>query len=125
MNKSTAFKNEISRVFKTMCNNVYHIQAPDKELFPYIVYESREMGHSDGKTTMQLEVNVVDYGKNTLVVDDLSDLIQDTFHKYYFINPFIEFVVYKGIRHPVLEEDKQILRRRMLFEVHLHELKGE
>lgn len=125
MNKTEATKRALTRLLRTLCSNVYHLQAPDDEAFPYIVYEIRELSHDDGKTLIQLEVNAIDYGKNTAVVDNLADAVQSALHKYYYIDPFIEFAAYKGSRQSVQEEDKQVLRRRMLFEVHLHELKGE
>jgi hypothetical protein len=58
-------------------------------------------------------------------VDDISDDIQARLHRYTFIDNVIQFTSYKGIRQPVTEEDKEINRRRMLFEIQLHELKGE
>ena len=74
---------------------------------------------------MQLEVNVLDYGTKTRVVETLSDTLQDTLNKYYFINDKIQFTVYRGNRITIQEEDKKIRRRRMTFEIQLHELREE
>ena len=74
---------------------------------------------------LQLEVNILDYGTKTRVVDTLSDTLQDKLNKYYFINDKIQFATYKRNRNTVQEEDKKVRRRRMLFEIQLHELREE
>ena len=125
MNKTIALRTELNRLFKTITTNVYHEDKPDNAGYPYLVYESSELTYEYGKTQYQLEVNIVDHGEDSSVVENLSDSTQAALNKYYFINPYIEFTVYKGQRLTVKEEDKQIIRRRMLFEIQLHELKGE
>lgn len=125
MSKTEALKTEITRVLKLSLSKVSFGRAPAKKVYPYAVYDLSEIGSENGRTNFQLEVNVVDYGPDTSRVDDISDDIQDRLHRYDFINSAIQFTSYIGIRQPVTEEDKEINRRRMLFEIQLHELKGE
>jgi hypothetical protein len=123
--KTWTLRVELQRLFKTLTTNVYYEGNQDPAVYPRLVFENSEVSYSDGKTLYQLEVNIIDYGTSTRVVEDLADTVQSTLNNYYFINSEIQFVVYKGLRQKVEEDDKSIIRRRLLFEIHLHELRGE
>ena len=124
-NKTYEMRKEITRLLKTLTANVYYDQAPDDATNPYLVYELMELNHDEGKTLLELEINALDYGTNTTPIENLCDEIQYLLHRLSYINAFIQFRVYRGLRQKVEEEDKQIIRRRLTFEVHLHQLKGE
>lgn len=125
VSKTIALRRELQRYLETVVSNVYYEEAADKKQYPYVVIELSEISNISGKTLLQLEINVVGYGTSSDQVERLSDSIQSIFHRYYFINHEIEFAVYKNRRDTIKEEDKKIVRRRLLFEVHLHDLKGE
>ncbi len=125
MSKTWTLRLELQRLFETLTTKVYYEGTQEPGKYLYLVFELNEVSYADGKTLMQLEVNIFDYGTNKRVVDDLADMIQEILNKYYFINNEIQFVVYKGLRQKVEENDKEIIRRRLLFEIQLHELKGE
>lgn len=125
MSKTIALRTELQRMLKTLANNVYYEEAPDTHPYPYAVYELSELTHSDGQSLLQLEINVIGYGDATATIENLADNIQTALHKYYFINHEIQFSSHKNRRDTIKEDDKKVIRRRLLFEVHLHELKGE
>lgn len=125
MSKTIALRTELQEILKNVTANVEYEEANDSTPYPYVVYELTEVMHDYGKTLFELEVNVMDYSPKSRVVDALADNIQDALHKKYYIRKGIQFVSYKDRRNIVREEDKQVKRRRLLFEVHLHELKGE
>ena len=125
MDKTESLKTEVKSLLKTQAVRVSYGSAPKKKEYPYVVFELSELGFSDGKTTYQLEVNAVDSGDVSKPVDDLSDNIQKKLHGTCLLNEDIQFVVYRGARQSVTEDNPDLIRRRMLFEVHLHELKGE
>ena len=124
MTKTISLRTEIKRLLKTLAANVYYEEAPST-VTSYIVFELSEVNKEYGRVLIQLEINIFDYGQSTTAVETLADQVQSTFHKYHFIDANIQFMVYEGSRQIIKEEDKQIIRRRLLFEVHLHELKGE
>ena len=107
MSKTIALRTELQRVLKTLTNNVEYEQAGDSTPYPYVVFELMELRHDYSKTLFELEINVFDYGMISRNVDALADSIQDTLHKYYFINEEIQFTSYKDNRNIVQEEDKQ------------------
>ncbi len=125
MAKTWILRVELQEILKTLTANVYYEGNQEPAAYPRIVYDLSEVSYDSGKTLYQLEINVIDYGTNTNPAEDLTDNIQETLNKYYFINDEIQFVVYRGSRQKVTEDDKLITRRRLLFEIHLHELKGE
>ena len=121
MSKTEALKTEIKRLLKLSISRVSFEKAPKERKYPYAVFELSELGKEYGKTTMQLEINVVDYGPDTSTVDTISDDIQNDLHGYSFISNEIQFTSFSGNRQTIPEEDKEINRRRMLFEIQLHE----
>ncbi len=125
VSKTISLRTELQMLFKTLTNGVYYEQAPDDAAYPYLVYELSELFSNDGKTVFQLEVNLLDYGEDSFAIETLADDIQTALNKYYRISGIIEFTVYLGLRQTIKEEDKKIIRRRLLFEIQLHELKGE
>ena len=125
MDKTVALRTVISTLLKTMTPNVYYEDAPDTNPYPYMVYELNEITYSYGKVLYQLEINVLGYGADTAPIETLADTTQRTLNKYSFINTDIQFTIYQGLRNTIKEEDEQIIRRRLLFEIQLHELKGE
>lgn len=123
--KTWALRVELQKTFKALTANVYYEGNQDPAVYPRLVYELNEVSYNSGKTLYQLEVNIFDYGTSLRAVEDLADSLQNTLNKYYFINNEIQFAVYRGLRQKVEEKDKSTIRRRLLFEIHLHELKGE
>jgi len=125
MSKTIELRKELTRMFKTEIDEVHFEIADDSAPYPYLQYEIDEIRNEDGKSVIILEVNILDYGTSTITVETLADDVQKLLHKYYFINDEIQFSSYKLVKNIVQEEDKKIRRRRLTFEIQLHELKGE
>lgn len=125
MAKTWTLRVELQKIFKPLTQKVYYEGLQESGKYLYLVYELSEVSYDSGKTLYQLEVNIFDYGTDTRTVEDLADTVQSILSKYYFINDEIQFAAYRGSRQKVSEDDKLIIRRRLLFEIHLHELKGE
>lgn len=124
-NKTYELRKALTATLKTVATNVYYEQAPDNATYPYLVFDLTDIYHQDGKTLMELEVNVLDYGTNTASAELIADTLQETLHRADYINSFLQYRLYRGLRQKVEEEDKQLIRRRLTFELHLHQLKGE
>ena len=124
MSKTESLRAALQSLLKTISTTVSYESVPIKT-YPYLVFELEEVGKFDGKVQYQLEINAVDCGTDSSDVEELSDAVQELLHKYYHLDENIQFSSYQGIRHSVKEDDPKIIRRRMLFEVQLHELKGE
>ena len=125
MSKSVALRTELQRLLKTVTANVYYAIRPEALKYPCIVYEVRELTHDGGKTVAMLETDVLDYGTSTAQAEAIADHIQTALRKYHFINSQIQFTIYQGSRQSIQEEDKKIIRRRLTFEIQLHERGNE
>lgn len=125
MAKTVALRKQLQALLKTVTANVHYEIASESAPYPYLVYGLRELAYDYGKTLMDLEVNILDYGTSTAVVEALADELQKALNKYKFINHEIQFSVYLSTRNTVEEEDKKIRRRRLTFEVQLHGLEEE
>lgn len=125
MSKTIELRKVLTSLFETLIDEVHYDTVDDDAPYPHLQFEARETLYRDGKTIIDLEVNIFDYGTSSRVVEGLADDLQDLLHKYHFINDKIQFTCYKSTRNIVEEEDKKIRRRRLTFEIQLHELKGE
>lgn len=128
MTKTNALINAIVDLLKPLIDEVSYDgsikSGTDQKDYPYAVFDFVEIPQPYDSSLYQLEINAVDYGSIKSTIESLCDEIQKKFDHYYHIDENIQFAIYLGNRDSVKEEDKKIIRRRMLFEIHLHE-KGE
>lgn len=121
MSKSGALRGVITERLRTACPHVSYGQAEKHTARPYIVYTLETISAADDMETMELEVNCVDYGKDTGPCESLADQVEMLFDRWYYIDADIQFSTYRNRRQPVTEEDRQIIRRRILIEIHFTE----
>lgn len=125
MSKTLALRKEIQKLIKTKTTNVFYEEASKKNIYPYVVFELSEVQNISAKTIYQLEINCIDYGENSATIEALADDIQKLLNRYAFIDAQIQFVIYQGLKQIIKEDDKKIIRRRMLFELNLYSSEGE
>lgn len=99
---------------------IYYLSA-EKGAQKYIVFTLDEILREDERTTLELEINVMDYGNNTNAAETLADLIQKTFDKKVVINDDIGVYFYIDRRNSPTEEDRLVIRRRLTFTTYLYE----
>lgn len=121
MSKTVALRKAISERMKTACPRVYYGQADKNTARPYVVYTVETVATEDDMETMELEANVMDYGADTEPCETIADEVERLFDKWYYLDEEIQFSTYKDRRQPVQEEDRKIIRRRILIEIHLTE----
>lgn len=119
-NKTVALRTALKAKLNVVCQRVYYDQAPATASFPYIVFSIAELSTDDATTLCELEVNVLDYGSDTSTCENMTDAVQTEFDFYVHTESPV-FQTYKERRHPVQEEDKKTIRRRMTFTLRLHE----
>lgn len=121
MSKTAALRKAITARLKTACPRVVYGQADSKTARPYIVYTLETVGSADDMETVELEANCTDYGADTEPCEAIADQVEALFDKWYYLNDMIQFATYVDRRQPVTEEDRKIIRRRLLIEIHLTE----
>lgn len=113
------FRKALVGILKEVADEVHYEKAPDTVPYPYIVYDLSELGNDGGNNLLDLEVNLLDYGEDTETVEILSEETQRILHRRYFINDEIQFNSYKLTRMTVPEDDKNIRRKRLTFEIQI------
>jgi hypothetical protein len=119
--KTMAFRAAVRAVLVPICSSVYYDHAESDAPYPRIVYSAEELSKLDGRTKVSLEINVLDYGTDTAACEILADAVQASLDGYIFIDDSIEFASWADKRMPIQEDDKKIIRRRLLFAVDLYE----
>lgn len=120
-NKTEALREAITTALEALCPRVYYAQALSSTERPYLVYTLEQIDQSDDRKTLELEVNVMDYGQDTTTAEALADAVMSAFDRRYYIDDQIQFSSYPTRRQPVTEEDRSVIRRRLLIEIHFYE----
>ena len=120
MSKTRDLKTKIKEVINLSCPSVYDEIAPDKVTFPYVIFNIESIRAYDMEN-YQLEVNCYDYGTNPANVDELADSIENSLKAYTYINEFMQFRTFLNTRNSIMEEDKKIRRKRLLFDLYYFE----
>ena len=121
MSKTTALRAVLTAKLQTICPRVYYGQADKETARPYLVYTLEQLSQEDDLHQMELEINVTDYGIDTTPAETIADGIMAAFDKWYYIDDEIQFAAYPDRCQPVTEDDRLVIRRRLLIEIHFYE----
>ena len=121
MSKTGALRAAVVEIIGRHAPYVYYGQADPGHPKQYVVYDLEEIARIDNQTTVQMEVNCMDYGTDTLACETMADNIQTAFDHNMTMTDSIMFHGYIDRRQPVYEEDRKIIRRRLLFTLYLYE----
>lgn len=111
-------KSEIS----TIVDNVFFVEAPQSQPYPYIVFEL-QLVQADyiKKKSYMLECNFW-FDTTYADVEDVADELDAMFESYKYIDDKIEVCIYNGsIRQEVADENKDLKRIRRTYEVYAYE----
>ena len=121
MSKTEAVRKAITSRLTSACPRVTYGQADSKTARPYIVYSLETLSSTDDMALGELEVNCMDYGADTATCEALADQVEALFDKWYYLDDEVQFATYVDRRQPVTEEDRKVIRRRLLIEIHITE----
>ena len=120
--KTKTLREQIKKILLTTgCNDVSVPPRTNSGNYPYITFELSELTHNYGKTMAQLEINCVGKDNKSVEIDTLADEIQALLHGYSYLGEDVAFRLFKAGRNIVEEEDIKIVRRRILFDLHIYE----
>lgn len=128
LSKTIALRTEIQKILTacvtvngTQTEKVYFQQAEKERPCKYLVYTFDTVLREDEREMLELEVNVMDYGTDTSAAETLADAIQAAFDKNVVITDDIAVYFYIDRRNNPVEEDRNIIRRRLTFTTYLYE----
>lgn len=107
--------------FAAVGATAYHWPAPATADFLYLVYTLKEVSYEEGFSLQELEVDVVDYGTDTAPAEAMADKLQASLDHLYALTDDFQVAIYRERRQTIEENDKSIIRRRLTFQVRLHE----
>lgn len=96
---------------------VYHQRATDQAVFPYIVYNLPNSFDNEQQEVFNLDVDVWDKGNDTTPIETLSGDLWRVLNRFEYIDPNIQFTVYRASRLTLDEDDINIKRRKLIFEL--------
>ena len=100
---------------------IYYGYAEPHVSSPYLIFTVEEVTREDGRILCELEVNCLDYARNTERCENIADAVEKALdHTVTIINE-IEFHIYANRRNIVSSDDVQIVRRRLTFDLYLYE----
>lgn len=118
ISNTNELRKEITTLLKTVTTNVYYHNITNATK-PYIVFTLKELATNSGRTSSQLEVNIVD--KTPAGVNTLADRVQDLFDGKIDIGNKYAFYSFRGQRQIIDEEDKNIERIRLMIDFYSYE----
>ena len=122
MTRTIELRKMIQNKLKEYCDRVYAMRSDVEDITEkHIVYELSEASYAYHRINYQLEVDVFDYGTDTAAAEMLADEIQKGMDGWNYLDEKLQFSCYRGLRNNVVEENKDIIRKRLLFELHLYE----
>ena len=91
-----------------------------QESYPHTVFDLSQVLYDSGRMLYTLEVNIVYYGDDSTTADDTADRVQELFDGGNYNGDKISFYTRINTRNNVIEADKSVVRRRLLFELNLY-----
>lgn len=97
---------------------LHHVNFPKPAVYPYAVYEVRDVSSLDGRTSSTLEIDCVDYSDDAKSVNNMADAVQDALDHEPVNTSKVFFHCYSARRYAVNEEDKMIKRIHLQMDLY-------
>lgn len=101
-------KSILTNALTGVTDKIYYLDFPKPPAYPYVVFELREVLVVDGRTSYQLEIDVVSKDAQTTI--SMADKVGDTLDHDAVMTNDLFFHAYRMRRYAVVEEDKNIQR---------------
>lgn len=120
MSKTLKIRKAVRGELIKIVEHSYYAHAPAGVNKPYAVFMIDEVSVIDGCTVANLLVELSDYGTDDTTIESLSDATQAAFDHWVYNDGSIEIASYLDSKKTITENDKQILRRRIEFELRIY-----
>lgn len=121
--KTNNLKKALKTLFQSSITQVFYNQASSTATFPYLVYEFRSV-NNEISTDYIVEADVWDKGMETVNIDNICDELEEL-HQYVYTDNNIQFRLYFESRQSIIDENKELKRRRLVFTLKLYEIEEE
>ena len=114
----------LKEIIQSIHKNASYGWISDKVKYPYVTYEY-EMRYSGNKGIGTLEINVWDLSESTEQVEDIADNLENGLNELIYNDEHTILKFYTNSRLAVLDDNKDIKRRRLLFEMQYYPGRNE
>lgn len=124
-------KDEIEIFLKKMLNSltdvkVFNDRSRKDSIYPYIVIDSSNISTQlYPRVDVDLTLNIWDKSQNYIKVNEIADIIQSALNRNSKVADNITATFYLNIRKNVDDEDKELKRVYMLFDVEIYQVEKE
>lgn len=124
-------KDEIEIFLKNMLNSltdvkVFNDRSRKDSIYPYIVIDSSNISTQlYPRVDVDLTLNIWDKSQNYIKVNKIADIIQSVLNRNSKVADNITATFYLNIRKNVDDEDKELKRVYMLFDVEIYQAEKE
>ena len=124
-------KNEIEIFLKKILNSltdvkVFNDRSRKDSIYPYIVADSSNINTQlYPRVDVDLVLNIWDKSQNYIKVNEIADIIQSALNRNSKVADDITATFYLNIRKNVDDEDKELKRVYMLFDVEIYQAEKE
>lgn len=107
----------LNTLLKTHHPQVYYQRATDKARFPYIIYNLPNSYDNEQQEVFALDVDIWDNESDTTAIETLTGQMWKVFNSYHYIDNEIQFTTHRSSRLTLDEDDINIKRRKLIFEL--------
>lgn len=124
-------KDEIEIFLKNTLNSltdvkVFNDRSRKDSIYPYIVIDSSNISTQlYPRVDVDLTLNIWDKSQNYIKVNEIADIIQSALNRNSKVADNITATFYLNIRKNVDDEDKELKRVYMLFDVEIYQFEKE
>lgn len=104
----------ILQTLKTKHSRVYHENAPDNAVYPYIVFNIDD-GFKSHRDDLMLIIDIWDRNSSSIAIEDLTDSIDKLLDEANIFNEFVLTTFYRQNRMKVEDPDVKLKRRQLRF----------
>lgn len=114
--KTIELRKDIMILLKSICESVAYRRANDKQKYPYIIFSIKDIGD-----TKELEINIWDRSSDTTKIETIADNIEKLDKEIVSNENHCLSLWKNNDRQWIDDEDKDILRINMTFELRYFE----
>lgn len=124
-------KNEIEIFLKKILNSltdvkVFNDRSRKDSIYPYVVMDSSNISTQlYPRVDVDLTLNIWDKSQNYIKVNEIADIIQSALNRNSKVADNITATFYLNTRKNVDDEDKELKRVYMLFDVEIYQAEKE
>lgn len=101
--------------------SVYYQNATKDTQFPYVVYDLPNSFTNQDQDIFNLDIDIWDNEEDTTNMEKLATIIWRELHRYRYIDEDIQFTIYRMNRLNIVDDDKRIKRRKLIFQVRYYD----